>query len=100
MGFRGFGNLILSPIENPIGQIGIANLTGYSLATAYSLASGLCQEILRERPMYGKTEAAPRGNMEKRITLYCNDLIGQILDPNRAVAGQISLSRGGNCVSM
>jgi hypothetical protein len=33
--------------ENPIAQIGIANLTGYRLSTAYSLGSGLCQDILR-----------------------------------------------------
>jgi hypothetical protein len=33
--------------ENPIAQIGIADLTGYRLSTAYSLGSGLCQDILR-----------------------------------------------------
>jgi hypothetical protein len=81
------------PTENSIGQIGIANLTGYSLATAYSLASRLCQEILRESRMYGKTEAAFGGNMKKRITLYCNDLISRILGPGSPSQTNFIISR-------
>jgi len=65
--------------ENPIAQIGIANLTGYRLSTAYSLGSRLCQDILRMQAGYTKTEAALNGNMKKWIIGYCNDLIDEIV---------------------
>jgi hypothetical protein len=68
--------------ENPIAQIGITNLTGYRLSTAYSLGSGLCQDILRMQADYTKTQAASNENMKKWIIGYCNDLIYEIVGIN------------------
>jgi len=47
-------------IKNPIAQIRIANLTGYRLSTAYSLGSGLCQDILRLQARMGKMKPRRR----------------------------------------
>jgi len=63
------------------------NLTGYRLSTAYSLGSGLCQDILRMQAVYTKTEAAPKENMKKWIIGYCNDLIHQAAGIGPVVTG-------------
>jgi hypothetical protein len=79
--------------ENPIAQIRITNLTGYSLSTAYSLGSGLCQDILRMQAEYGKTQAASNENMKKWIIGYCNDLIDEIVGIGPLVAGTFRYRR-------
>ena len=73
--------------ENPIAQIGITNLTGYRLSTAYSLGSGLCQDILRMQAGHGKTQGASNGDMKKWIIGYCNDLIDEIVGIGPLVTG-------------
>jgi len=73
--------------ENPIAQIGITNLTGYRLSTAYSLGSRLCQDILQMKAGYTKAQATSNKNMEKWILGYCNDLMDEIVGIGPPVTG-------------
>jgi hypothetical protein len=41
------------------------NLTGYCRSTAYSLAFGLCQDVLQMRPEMAMMGAPPCGKYEK-----------------------------------